>query len=270
MRVGYYQFAPEFGAPSRNLERVMDTLSGAKADIVVLPELAFTGYYFEDRAELQGLAEDLADSPTLAGVSRLCRDQGFHVITGFAERRQGRLYNSALVVGPGGLLQRYRKLHLFNTEKEYFDAGDTPLAAAAIGGAIVGVMICFDWVFPEAARSLALQGAELICHPSNLVLAYCQDAMRIRCLENAVFAVTANRIGTERRPRGELTFTGQSQIADPRGAVLAHAGVDEETLDIREVDLTAARDKSMTDRNDLFADRRPAFYSEIVKGASGG
>ena len=134
----------------------------------------------------------------------------------------------------------------------------------------MGVMVCFDWVFPEAARTLALQGAELICHPSNLVLAYCQDAMRTRCLENAVFAVTANRIGTERRPRGELTFTGQSQIVSPGGEILAHSGAADESLVVREVDLSAARDKSMTAQNDLFADRRPEFYGGIAKNNPSG
>jgi predicted amidohydrolase len=270
MRVGYYQFAPEFGAPGRNLEKVADALSGVAADIVVLPELAFTGYYFEDRAELQGLAENVADSRTLAGLTRLCRERKLHLVTGFAERCRDRLFNSALVVGPAGLVYRYRKLHLFNTEKEYFDAGDMPLAGVVIGGATVGVMVCFDWVFPEAARALALQGVELICHPSNLVLSYCQDAMRTRSLENGVFSVTANRVGAEARPRGTLTFTGQSQIVDPRGERLACSGASEEALVVCEVDLSAARDKSMTARNDLFADRRPEFYGAIASAPKRG
>jgi predicted amidohydrolase len=264
MHVGYFQYGPEFAAPQRNLGKVMDALSGVKADLIVLPELAFTGYYFEDRAELYELAEDPADSRTVARLTRFCRDRGMHIVTGFAERYRDRLYNAALLVGPSGVLHHYRKLHLFNTEKEYFDPGDTPPAAVTLSGARLGVMICFDWVFPEVARALALQGAELICHPANLVLAHCQTAMRTRSLENAVFSITANRTGRERRPRGELLFTGQSQILDTQGDLLAGSGAREEVVVVREVDLSPARNKWITANNDLLADRRPEFYGSLI------
>ena len=264
MKVGYYQYCPEFGAPERNLKKVEDSLSGVDADIIVLPELAFTGYFFEDRVELQDLAEDVSDSRTVHGLSRLCKDNEFYIVTGFAERCKDRLYNTALVIGPSGLLHRYRKLHLFNTEKEYFDPGDTPLNTIEIRGAKVGVMICFDWVFPEVARSLALQGADLLCHPSNLVLTYCQKTMLTRCLENSVYSVTANRTGKETRPRGELSFTGQSQIVGPNGEVIASSNTGEEAVVLCDIDLSAARNKLITENNDLLADRRPEFYDSIV------
>jgi len=260
MKIGYYQYCPEFGARGRNLQKVQDSLAGVAADIIVLPELAFTGYFFEDRGELQQVAEDPSDSVTVRGLARLCQENRFYLVCGFAERCREKIFNSALVVGPSGLLHRYRKLHLFNTEKEYFDPGDTPLEPVEIGGARIGVMICFDWVFPEAARTLALRGAELLCHPSNLVLNYCQKAMQTRSFENGVFSITANRIGTERRPRGELSFTGRSQIVGPKGEVISSANASEEAVVIRDVDLTAARAKMITANNHLFGDRRPAFY----------
>lgn len=263
MIVGYYQYHPEFGAPRHNLEKVQDALAGVEADIVVLPELAFTGYFFEDRAELRELAEDVSDSPTVLGLTRLCKTNNLYLVVGFAERCRDKLYNAALVIGPSGLRHCYRKLHLFNTEKEYFDPGDTPLKPIEIRGAHVGVMICFDWVFPEVARSLALQGADLLCHPSNLVLAYCQNAMQTRSLENSVYAVTANRTGKEARPRGELVFTGQSQVVDPKGEVIASSSADTEAVVLCDIDLSTARNKFMTEANDLFADRRPEFYGAI-------
>ncbi|MFW6428783.1 MAG: nitrilase-related carbon-nitrogen hydrolase, partial [Desulfosalsimonas sp.] len=168
-----------------------------------------------------------------------------------------------LVIGPSGLLHCYRKLHLFNTEKEYFDPGDNPLEVIEIQGAKIGIIICFDWVFPEVARSLALQGADLLCHPSNLVLTYCQKAMPIRSLENSVYSVTANRTGKDTRPRGELAFTGQSQIAGPRGEIIASSGSEEEAIVIKDIDPSGARNKLITENNDLFADRRPNFYDPI-------
>jgi predicted amidohydrolase len=264
MHVGYFQYAPEFAAPERNLEKVVDTLSGVKADLVVLPELAFTGYYFEDRVELRGVAEDPAASRTVARLTRFCRDRDMHIVTGFAERHRECLYNAALLIGPSGILHHYRKLHLFNTEKAYFDPGDAPPTTVTVSGARLGIMICFDWVFPEVTRVLALQGAELICHPANLVLAHCQTAMRTRSLENAVFSITANRTGRERRPRGELLFTGQSQILDTKGERLAGSSAREEAVVVCEVNLSAAQNKRITAYNDLIADRRPEFYGALL------
>lgn len=264
MKAGYFQYHPEFGAPKRNLEKVEDSLAGVDADIIVLPELAFTGYFFEDREELKKLAEVVSESPTVNSLSRLCKDNAFYLVAGFAEQYKEQLYNTALVIGPSGLLHRYRKLHLFNTEKEYFDPGDTPLNTIEIRGAKVGVMICFDWVFPEVARSLALQGADLLCHPSNLVLTYCQKTMLTRSLENSVYSITANRTGKETRPRGELLFTGQSQIVGPMGEIVASSDSHEEAVVIYDIDLSNARNKLITENNDLFLDRRPAFYDPIV------
>ena len=264
MRIGYYQYHPEFGAPKRNMEKVEDSLAGLDADIIVLPELAFTGYFFESRDELEELAEDLSESPTVNRLWRLCKGNTFYLVVGFAERCKRRLYNTALVIGPSGLLHHYRKLHLFNTEKEYFDPGDLPLKTIEIRGAKVGVMICFDWVFPEVARSLALQGADLLCHPSNLVLTYCQETMLTRSLENSIYSVTANRTGKETRPRGELLFTGQSQIVGPKGEVVACSNCDEEAVVLCDIDLSNARNKFITENNNLFLDRRPEFYDSIV------
>jgi len=170
-----------------------------------------------------------------------------------------------LVIGGDGILHTYRKLHLFNTEKEYFDPGDTPLHTIEFRGVKIGIMVCFDWAFPEVARVLALQGADLLCHPSNLVLTYCQQTMLTRCLENSVFAVTANRLGSDIRPGGTLTFTGQSQLAGPDGKLVYRAKPNEEELFIAEIDLNKARDKSMTQRNNLLEDRRPEYYTELIE-----
>ncbi|MCP4370636.1 MAG: acyltransferase [Deltaproteobacteria bacterium] len=265
MKVGYYQFSPKFGKPSQNLERIRTALSGVKADIIVLPELAFTGYYFKDREELRSMAEDISESSTVESLSNLCKDNNFYVVTGFAEQEKDKLYNSALLIGPSGVVHCYRKLHLFNTEKEYFDPGDTPLDIVEIRGAKVGLMICFDWVFPEVARTLALRGADLICHPANLVLTFCQKAMLTRCIENSVFAVTANRTGTEIRPRGKLAFTGQSQIVGPKGEIIVKSNSASQELILCKIDIDSARNKSITDNNDLLIDRRPEYYTALVE-----
>ncbi len=260
LRIGYYQFRPSFGALSRNLAKVSTALASVAADIIVLPELAFTGYYFKDRRELLGLAEDPADSPTIAALTALCRRQDFFVVTGFAERSKDKAFNSALLIGPDGLVATYRKLHLFNEEKNNFDPGDLPLAVQTVRGAKIGMMVCFDWAFPEVARSLALQGAQVLCHPSNLVLTFCQDAMKTRCIENRVFAVTTNRYGADIRPQGTLKFTGQSQIVAPGGKLIVKAPAQRSALEIAEIDPALANNKEITALNDVITDRRPEFY----------
>ncbi|MCF8079517.1 MAG: hypothetical protein K9K88_09580 [Desulfobacterales bacterium] len=263
-KVGFFQFAPRFGKIEENLSTVAGALADTDADLIVLPELPFTGYLFENRTELESLAESPAASATLDALSKLCARGGFFLVTGFAEKAEGRLFNSAVLLGPSGVLHVYRKLHLFNTEKEYFDPGDKPLCVHEIRGVKVGMMVCFDWAFPEVSRVLALEGAEVICHPSNLVLAFCQETMRARCIENGIYAATCNRYGTERRPRGELTFSGRSQVVDPKGEVLARAAPDKDELAVVEIDPEKARDKSITAANDLLADRRPEFYRALV------
>jgi len=122
-------------------------------------------------------------------------------------------------------------------------------------------MICFDWQFPEAARTLALAGAQIICHPANLVLPWCQQAMKIRCLENRVFAVTANRIGTELNAGEKVSFTGQSQILNTKGEVLSSLSVSQEGTITAEINPEEANNKTVTERNDAFKDRRPEFYN---------
>ena len=260
MKVGFFQFRPHFGKIRSNTNRIIAVLRDADADLVVLPELAFTGYYFRDRAEVASLAEDTADSPTVDALERLCREKDFYVVTGFTEKSRDKYFNSALLIGPEGLLHTYRKLHLFNEEKSWFDAGDIPLQVHSVKGVNIGIMVCFDWLFPEVTRTLTLQGAEIICHPSNLVLDYCQQTMLARCLENRVFAVTANRYGRDRRPHGELRFTGKSQIVAPGGGLLYRAASQREVLFIADIDPADARDKLITARNDVIADRRPEFY----------
>jgi len=265
LKIGFYQFRPLFGQVERNLQKVIGSLKQADADIIVLPELAFSGYYFRDRAETKALAEDPKSSTTVASLIALCKARDFFLVTGFAEKKRDKVFNSALLLGPPGLVHTYRKLHLFNEEKNWFDPGDTPLSIQKVRGANIGLMICFDWIFPEVTRTLMVLGADIICHPSNLVLSYCQSAMLTRCLENNLFAVTANRYGADKRPHGELRFTGKSQIVAPKGKLLHRAASQREELFITEIDLSMARDKKITGRNQLLQDRRPQFYRLLAR-----
>jgi predicted amidohydrolase len=159
------------------------------------------------------------------------------------------------------VIQVYRKTHLFADEKLLFLPGNSGFRVCEHRGVRIGMMVCFDWFFPESARTLTLRGSQIIAHPSNLVLPYCQTAMFARCLENRVFAVTTNRYGTEDLAGVSLTFTGASQIMSPRGERLSQAPIEGECVAVAEIDPVVADDKHVTARNDLFADRRPELYA---------
>jgi predicted amidohydrolase len=185
-------------------------------------------------------------------------------VAGLAERDGETFYNTSVLVGPSGFIGTYRKVHLFCEEKRWFQPGNLGFPVWNIGTVRVGMMICFDWVFPEAARELALQGADVICHPVNLVLPFCQDAMITRSIENGVFSITANRVGSEARGgRDRLTFTGGSQVVGPRGELLFRLGSDVEAYQEIAIDPALARNKMITAQNHLLEDRRKDQYRQI-------
>jgi len=257
LKIGFLQFEPQFADVAGNLNTVMNMLETVEADLMVLPELAFTGYAFNNRAELESLAENPYESDITEALFSLCIRKKMHIVAGFAEKDGGKCFNSSLLIGLAGLEMIYRKLHLFNTEKNYFDPGNRPPAVWPVGGAMIGMMICFDWIFPEMARTLALRGADIICHPANLVIPEkCQYSMVTRCVENRIYAVTANRFGTERG----VSFTGGSQIVSPDGEILHRAPAAHEEVATVDIDVGLAHRKMITLRNDIFEDRRPEFY----------
>jgi len=265
MKIGYCQFSVQFGDKPGNRRKVETILDGVRADLVVLPELFATGYQFVDRKEAASLAET-AQGETIAWARAMSEKIGGAICGGFAEKSEGRIFNSAFLVAPDLEPRVYRKIHLFDREKECFDPGDGRFDICEFRGVKLGMMICFDWVFPESMRTLAIKGAQVVCHPSNLVLPFCQQAMTVRCLENAVFAVTANRTGQEDRTADPaLTFTGQSQITGPKGAILDRATADFQGVKTVDIDPMKALDKMITSRNDLLKDRRIEKY-ELGEG----
>ena len=260
MKVGFIQFEVRFGEKEHNLRAVARLIEQNEADLWVLPELFNTGYIFTSNDELHRLAEPVPDGVTTEFLISLAEKFDTHIIAGIAEKRGSHFYNSAVLLNKAGSKGLYRKIHLFDKEKIWFKPGELPFQVWDIGMAKIGMMICFDWIFPEAARTLALKGAEIICHPSNLVLPYCQNAMVTRCLENHVFAITANRIGTENRGSSKLTFTGSSQITGTKGEILYRASTDREEVAVIEIDPKLAQDKLATPNNHIFKDRRPEMY----------
>lgn len=259
--VGFYQFDPFFGEKERNVKKVLHALKDVDADLVVLPEFFATGYQFISHDEVDQLSEQIPNGYTTEMLTGLSRSKGMYIVAGLPEKYGRGFYNSAILTGPEGYIGVYRKTHLFFEEKLWFKPGDTGFEVFHTAIGEIGIMICFDWIFPESMRTLALMGAEIVAHPANLVLPYCPAAMPIRCLENRIYAVTANRIGTESRKEEQtLKFIGTSQIISPDSTICAKAPENEEALEIVDIEIEKARDKSLNPFNDLFRDRRPGMY----------
>jgi len=265
MKAGLYQFAPDFGNKDGNLKKALSAVKDADVDLVVLPEFFATGYQFVSKDEVAELSEQIPGGYTTKLLSELSRQKGFYIVAGLPEKDGERFFNSAVLTGPDGFIGVYRKTHLFFEEKLFFIPGDIGFKVWDTEIGRIGIMICFDWFFPESMRALALMGADIVAHPANLVLPYCPQAMPIRCLENKVYAITANRTGEENRKKGQsLRFIGQSLIASPEGKILIRAPEDEEVLLITDIQPELARNKSLTSLNNIFDDRRPEMYSNIT------
>jgi len=264
LKIGFVQFCPIFGKKEENLERVEKLIQKEEANLLVLPELFNTGYIFADKEELKSLAEKIPEGETCRFLLELSRQRKLSLVFGIAEKGKDKLYNSAVLLTPEGVKGIYRKLHLFDQEKHLFDPGENEPEVFDDGKAKIGMMVCFDWFFPEVARVLALKGAEIICHPSDLILPYAQEAMRIRSLENRVFTITCNRTGEESRRGRKLSFTGRSQITDTRGNIFLRASQDRDEVGYVEIDPLIARDKMFTENNFIFDDRRPEFYKRLL------
>lgn len=262
MKVAYVQFAPalcDLTATIARLDALLPACEGA--DLVVLPELCNSGYNFASRDDAFNASEPVDDSRFLSFLGAWCRTYGLDVVTGFNERDGKACFNSAVLIGPEGYVGCYRKMHLFMNEKDYFFPGNRGLPVFRRQHATLGLLVCYDWFFAEAWKVLALKGADMICHPSNLILpGLAQRGVPFHAITNRVFVVTANRIGTE----GSLTFTGRSLIVDPRGEILAHAPAAEACVGMVSIDVERARDKTVTSRNHLFKDRRPQDYEELL------
>lgn len=264
MRVGFLQMRCKFGEVKFNVKRAVNLLSKVTDATVVLPELFNTGYFFKNREELASYAETVPKGFTTKEMLTIAKKNNLHIVFGLAQKVKNKIYNSAVFVSPKGDVDSYRKVHLFDREKLIFDHGKSFKTRSTDEGKL-GFMVCFDWIFPEVARSLTLKGAQVLCHPSNLVLPHGQEAMKTRCIENGVFAITANKIGIERRGTMRLEFTGCSQVVSPKGEVLVSVGDRSESLKVIDIDLSEADDKNITPNNNLVEDRFPSYYSVISR-----
>ena len=269
------QLAPVFGDPVANRELAAGAVTRAAeqgAGVVVLPELVSSGYVFRSRAEAAASAE-AADGPTVTGWARMAAERQIVIVGGFCETAGGELYNSAALVDPDGLRCVYRKAHLWDEESLWFTPGGAapPVVATRFGQ--IAVMICYDLEFPEWVRLPALDGAQLLCAPTNWP-AFPRPAgerpaeiVRVQAdaAVNRMFIAACDRTGAERG----VDWVAGSVIVDPDGWPLAEAtGAAGPVTITAQCQLAGALDKATGPRNDVHADRRPALYRRVTEERS--
>lgn len=250
MRVGFFQYAVIWRDRQANLDYIAAKIKKETFDLLVLPEFFTTGYAMDTKEEILPFVEDLRDSPTVDFLSNLLAETGNGYISGtIPEINQGVLYNTSILVGAQGLVASYRKIHLPDYEKRFFQAGDTAVVFPSNHGNI-GLTVCFDCWFPQHTSLLKLQAVDVICHSACFGGPVTPTIIPIRALENQCFYISCNRIGEEYF-EGELeAYRGESQLVNPDGEVLAKAA-NEEALILVDIDLNEVN--------------RPDFGSLITK-----
>lgn len=278
VRVAVVQFDPQVGTQNRaanlstSLELALEAVNNG-ANLIVLPELTNTGYFFQNRQDAFDHAEAVPDGPSVGGWEDFARHHQVYLVAGLTEREGSRLYNTGVLVGPDGFIGKYRKAHLWNLEKLWFTAGDSgfPVFDTPIGR--IGLLICWDIWFPEVPRILSQQGADIICSLNNWVWTpppLFDDAGK--CMAsyltmtaahvNNVFIAAASRIGEERGAR----YLGCSLIAGTNGWPIGRvASADQQEILYADIDLTSARSAPIwNDLNDLHRDRRCDVYDRML------
>jgi N-carbamoylputrescine amidase len=274
VKIACIQMEPIVGQKERNVRRTLELVEGAAtqgARLIVLPELCNSGYVFESREEAFALAEEVPHGPTCAAWTEIAHAHGLHLVAGITERDGSVLYNAAVVIGPSGHVGTFRKVHLWNEENLFFEPGNLgfPVFRTPLGR--IGTFICYDGWFPESYRLCALQGADIVCIPTNWVpipgQAKEREAMaNILCMAaahaNSVFVAAADRVGVE---RGQ-PFIGQSVIVSYTGWPMGGpASPDREETIYAEANLADARRKrNWNEYNQVLRDRRTDVYDEML------
>lgn len=272
VRIICQQMALDVGQPAANEAAACEAISEALAlgaDVVVLPELVTSGYVFESRKEVLARAHS-PSSPLFASWRSLVSHRDAVVVGGFPEvDAAGRVYNSAAAVDARGILAIYRKCHLWDEEKLWFQPGEArpPVLETRFGR--LGMLICYDLEFPESVRSLMIRGAELIVVPTNWPLSKRPEGERppemigasSAARLNGVFIACCDRVGPERG----VSWTGGSCIVDTQGWLVAERTQRDRGYLLADIEVARARDKALNKNNDILRDRRPELYGALVE-----
>ncbi|NPV27543.1 MAG: carbon-nitrogen hydrolase family protein [Firmicutes bacterium] len=271
IKVAAVQTNPLIGEKDKNISRILRRMEEAAtqgAKLIVFSEAEVTGYCYTQLEEAKMYAEEVP-GPSTEVILLKSRELGVHVVVGLLELEQDKLYNTAVLIGPTGILGKYRKTHIIHLGVDRFTCkGDLAYTVHSTEIGRIGMIICYDLRFPEPCRVLALKGTDIVVDPTNLPMgaeAHIDYLLPARAVENRVFIIAASRVGVERGTQ----FIGRSSIVEPSGKILAQATGDKEEIIYAELDLSRARAKGSVIKPgeyefDIFKDRRPELYSAIV------
>lgn len=272
VKIASVQIDPAIKENKANLQKILLKLREAaanKARLIVFPECALTGYVYTSREEAMPFAETIP-GPSTKKLAQACKELGVYCVIGLLEKSTGKLFNAAVLVGPEGIVGKYRKNHLpFLGVDRFTDKGDSgfPVFKTPIGN--IGMHICYDVNFPEACRVMVLSGADILVLPTN----WPEGRMKVskyvvvtRAFENKVHLVVSDRVGTERGTK----FLGMSKIINAWGDTLVEASADKEEIVYAEVNLEDAKEKHVVLKPGEFEysfinDRRPDLYGRICQ-----
>ena len=272
VKVAAVQMNPRITKNAENLDEILSEVTTAAkngANLMVFPECALSGYVFSSREEALPFAESIPGASTDRLVA-CCRDWGVHVVVGLLEKDGDKCYNVAVLIGPEGLVGKYRKIHLpYLGVDRFIDAGNEPFRVYQTLAGNIGIHICYDGTFPESARIMTLLGADIIVLPTNFPAGrdkLIDYLVNTRSMENGIHYVVADRVGAERG----VEFLGRSKIIRATGTTLAEASRDKEEIIYAGVSLSEARRKRIVIKPGEFEidpinDRRPELYGELTK-----
>jgi predicted amidohydrolase len=257
LNIAQIQFSPRLGDIDLNCLKAESFINQCtQSKLIILPELADTGYNFIDKNHALEVGRTLGDNPFIEMLKRQSKKLGLSIVSGFCERTNSKLYNSSILVSKGKVIEKYKKIHLFMNEKDIFDEGKGGLNVIEIDGYKIGMQICFDYLFPEPWRILAEKKVDIIAHPSNLVTFNAFKLIPALCIMNKIFIATTNRVGKERG----LSFSGRSFVCDPNGKLINEARDKAEKIIFTSIRIDESRNKMITERNHVFKDRRKENY----------
>lgn len=256
------QFAPITNEKAKNIDTMKYWICKIMREhpdtgLIIFPELSVTGYD-ATREEFLEMAETVRDGESILSLQKLAREYGIYITYGYAEKDGQVMYNSMIMLGRHGeVVQNYRKVHPFADEKKWCEAGNEFCVAETDLGKL-GMMICYDTSFPEAAGSLCRMGADMLVICSNWEKPYSYDwdlVTSCRAYDNTLFVAAANRIGYDRRTK----FFGHSRILDPIGHPLVKLDEEREDYIWQEIDLEET-DRLRNGYYTSLQDRRPDVY----------
>jgi predicted amidohydrolase len=273
VRIAAVQINPGLMNPRKNLEKIIGNIREAaqkQASLIVFPECSLSGYLFQSREEALPFAETIP-GPSSERLTTLCKELGVYIVVGLLERDEDKLFNAAVLIGPDGIIGKYRKNHLpFLGVDRFVDRGDRPFEVYQTPIGNIGMEICYDIMFPESSRIMMLLGADILALPTNFPRDRAGDVIKhvipSRAIENSVYVVATDRVGTERG----YSFAGRSKIVSPSGRAMNQASTAKEEIIYAEVDLELARRKHLVTIPGEYEahrtkDRRPELYAKITE-----